>query len=364
MKERVYKIGNSTITIKFGNIITSNADVIVSSDDTKITMGGGVSQCILEAGGDIVQKDAQKKLPAFLGDVVVSTAGNLPCQYIFHCLTIDYHDRGITFYQNKLYGKTTMIEYIVRHNVEECCRLMQALNINSIAFPLIGTGTAQLDRETTAEVMSETLADYLSKTSRPYQIELYLFDKSKNKEEEIYYEYRHVFECFYAEEKLYTKDEDILEENDSNEISEDIRGLGEPVFVSFSSKDENLVEEHVKRVLDEANIRHFIYTKKNYVGLDYEDVIINAIKKAQVVIYVVTKNSIVSKEVKKELNLAEEREKLVIPFVLDDANNSDIFIYKWRTTHYIDINTTHNATEELVKAIKFEINIRNNTHRE
>ena len=31
--ERTYQINNSTITVKFGSIIDSKADVIVSSDD-------------------------------------------------------------------------------------------------------------------------------------------------------------------------------------------------------------------------------------------------------------------------------------------------------------------------------------------
>ena len=48
---------------------------------------------------DIVQEDAQKKLPALLGDVIVSTAGQLLKQkYIFHCMTID-KERDKVFYQ-------------------------------------------------------------------------------------------------------------------------------------------------------------------------------------------------------------------------------------------------------------------------
>ena len=353
MKERVYKIGNSTITIKFGNIITSNADVIVSSDDTGITMGGGVSRCIRKAGGNIVREDAQKKLPAFLGDVVVSTAGNLPCQYIFHCLTIDYHDRGITFYQNKLYGKTTMNEYIVRHNIEECCRLMQALNINSIAFPLIGTGTAQLDMETTAEVISETLADYLSKTSRPYQIELYLFDKSKNKEEEIYYEYRHIFECFFAQEKLHTKDKVNNLEEYGTEEPEDFEESNNEVFVSFSQIDKEDVEKYVIQVLKEAGISYFAYDEQIYSGRDYWGKIAKAIKNATVSVLVSTKHSLTSREVIDEIKYSIKNKKTVIPFKLDDTQYPDDLDLRLCSIDHIDIKIHQNAAEKLITAIKF-----------
>lgn len=66
----------------------SESEVIVSSDDTGISMGGGISGCILKTGGEAIRQDAQKKLPAQSGDVVVSMVGTLEHQkFIFHCLT-------------------------------------------------------------------------------------------------------------------------------------------------------------------------------------------------------------------------------------------------------------------------------------
>ncbi len=45
-QSKEYHINNSTIKIVFGNILNSQAEVIVSSDDCNITMGGGVSWAI------------------------------------------------------------------------------------------------------------------------------------------------------------------------------------------------------------------------------------------------------------------------------------------------------------------------------
>ena len=95
MKPRKYQFNNSSITIIFGDITESVADVIVSSDDTGISMGGGVSKSLLSKGGEFIQRDAQRKLPATVGDVIVSTAGNLENQkYIFHCLTLFFDERN------------------------------------------------------------------------------------------------------------------------------------------------------------------------------------------------------------------------------------------------------------------------------
>ena len=40
---RVYKFGDSQLTLAFGDITTSEAKVLVSSDDSYLTMSGGVS---------------------------------------------------------------------------------------------------------------------------------------------------------------------------------------------------------------------------------------------------------------------------------------------------------------------------------
>lgn len=73
MKSRQYTFSNSMLTVKFGNILDTQAEVIVSSDDCYVTMGGGVSRAILRAGGDVIIRDAQKMVPISLGDVLATT---------------------------------------------------------------------------------------------------------------------------------------------------------------------------------------------------------------------------------------------------------------------------------------------------
>lgn len=48
-----------------------------------------MTRAIREAGGDVIRDDAQTKLPANIGDAVVTTAGRLCRKYVFHCITID-----------------------------------------------------------------------------------------------------------------------------------------------------------------------------------------------------------------------------------------------------------------------------------
>lgn len=48
MDSRQYIFNKSTLTVKFGNILESQSEVIVSSDDCYLSMGGGVSRAILK----------------------------------------------------------------------------------------------------------------------------------------------------------------------------------------------------------------------------------------------------------------------------------------------------------------------------
>jgi hypothetical protein len=77
-KRRTYQVGPSTLSLEFGEITTSTAAVLVSSDDSYLTMGGGVSAAIRRAAGQGILLEVAKKIPAKLGDVVVTGAGSLP----------------------------------------------------------------------------------------------------------------------------------------------------------------------------------------------------------------------------------------------------------------------------------------------
>lgn len=145
-----YLIGNCTFTVMFGNLVGIEADALVSSDDSYLTMGGGVSAALHAAGGDHVAIDAQKHLPLTLGDVAVTTAGLLPAKYIFHGVTIDL-DR-----------QTRPDAECLRRIVHRCLDLGEALRLRHVAFPALGTGVGSLPFEVAADAITTVIADFLS----------------------------------------------------------------------------------------------------------------------------------------------------------------------------------------------------------
>jgi O-acetyl-ADP-ribose deacetylase (regulator of RNase III) len=163
--ERTYKFGDSTLTLCFGDIVRADAQVIVSSDDCYITMGGGVSAAILGAGGEAIALDASKKVPAALGDVVVTTAGALRAQYVFHAITIGPNPEGL------------MHSDIIERTTRRCMQMLDVLQLSSIALPAIGAGVAGFSYEDVAATMAEVIADCLSRRQVPTTATIYLFDR-------------------------------------------------------------------------------------------------------------------------------------------------------------------------------------------
>ena len=87
-RRRINRFRDSTLTLEFADITTSESQVLVSSDDSYLTMGGGVSAAIRRTGGNAIALDAAKKIPIKPGDVAVTTAGALRAHYVFHAITL------------------------------------------------------------------------------------------------------------------------------------------------------------------------------------------------------------------------------------------------------------------------------------
>ena len=174
--ERVYTVNNSTLRVIFGDITTSTTDVIVSSDDAYLTMGGGVSKAIRRCAGDDIYMDTRKHIPASLGDVIVTSAGNLPHKYVFHAITISKENRELKWV-DRPDDPQDVQKFIVRHTVDKCCTLLSNLGLSSIAFPAIGAGSACIPYNLVAKEMAESLTANLSATDEQFSVELYLMDR-------------------------------------------------------------------------------------------------------------------------------------------------------------------------------------------
>ena len=361
MEPRKYQFNNSTLTIVFGDIMKSESEVIVSSDDTGISMGGGISGCILKAGGEAIRQDAQKKLPAQLGDVVVSTAGALEHQkFIFHCLTID-HEHKAEVYEGRLSNTEDINNYILQHSVDKCFRLMQALDLNSIAFPCIGAGLAHIPLKKVAEVMAEAISANLCRTQKPYEIELYLYDRNHVLTEMDYID---MFESFAIKSALTRYQAQAASGQMPADSISKITDVDIPkreemqhqVFISYSRKDEEVVKS-IKAILEEYSIPYWIDKEGIFSGENYKEVIVDAIEVAKVIIFVSSANSNASINVVRELGYAVQQRKTIIPVLLDDAQYAKSIRLDIADIDQIEFRDTDQAKKKLVASLAYSLEL-------
>ena len=134
-------IHNCWLRIYLGDITDLVVDVIVSSDDIYLTMGGGVSAKIRRVGGDEIKKEAQLLTPLSLGDIAITTAGNLAAKKIFHAAVLDWQPLQ----------KPT--EDPIKKSVVNCLDCANYLKLKTIAFPLLGTGKARFSSLQVFDIM-------------------------------------------------------------------------------------------------------------------------------------------------------------------------------------------------------------------
>jgi len=162
---RTYEVAHSSITLRFGDLTESKAEVLVSSDDDLLSMGGGVSAALRRAAGSRLAADASKLVPARVGDVVVTGAGTLDAKYIFHAITIGTLRQGME------------PAIVVRQASRRAMQLLPALGCASIAFPAIGAGVARIPYQTVAAEMAATLVAALVDAPQSLRVELFLMDR-------------------------------------------------------------------------------------------------------------------------------------------------------------------------------------------
>lgn len=175
MSERTtdYKINDVTFRVCYADITKVVADALVSSDDNYLSMGGGVSMALWEAGGEEIRREAQKHVPLEIGDVAVTSAGRLRAKYIFHAVTIDYDN--LEYPSNESIYTAT----------QKCMELADSLEVRVLAFPALGTGVGRFPFQMAAEVMTRTIADYLIGETKIELVIVALFGREMVKQSDI-----------------------------------------------------------------------------------------------------------------------------------------------------------------------------------
>jgi O-acetyl-ADP-ribose deacetylase (regulator of RNase III) len=142
------KVGQTDIILERGDITEYEVDAIVNAANNQLSMGAGVASAIKRKGGTIVEEDAVHQGPIEVGDVVVTTAGNLPANYVIHAAVMGPDLRSSS--------------ELVRRATLNALRRAEELRLHTLAFPAFGTGVGRMDPKEAAEAMVGALRAHLT----------------------------------------------------------------------------------------------------------------------------------------------------------------------------------------------------------
>lgn len=341
--ERIYHFKNSQIRVVFGDITQCTTEVIVSSDDSYLSMGGGVSAMIRNCAGTTIFNDVKKHIPAKLGDVIVTGAGELVCKYIFHIVTIG----RIRFSSNRNnQSDSNLKRYIIENSVNKCFRLLASLDLTSIAFPAIGAGIANIPYTEVASHMIRSIATNLERTNKSIRVELYLYDRFNQMSEWDFLPFFEKIGKYLPEDIPVSK----ADEADSAKTSSVI--VQEPkVFISYSRKDQEQAYA-ICELLSKNDISYWIDKEGKYSGSNFKGVIVEQIKNSSIVLFLSSQNSNQSPNVVKEIGLAVHYSKPIIPIKLNSHSYDVNIEYDLCNIDYIEYTSEKIFENRLIDNIR------------
>ena len=126
------------LRIYVGNIAKLEADAIVSSDDIYVSMNGNLARSILDESGIAVLTDVMRYKVVRPGRAVVTSAGKLKARCVIH---------GI------IGGRDMTSRNLISEIVDNCLHHADSFYLNSIAFPLFGTGAGGISMKVCIDTM-------------------------------------------------------------------------------------------------------------------------------------------------------------------------------------------------------------------
>ncbi len=141
------KIGKTRIDTADSKLSDLDVRGIVNPANNMLWFGGGISAEIRKSGGKSLEEETLKKAPAAVGDAVVTGAGDLTARWIIHAVI---SDQGLV-----------SNEEAIRSAVKACLVKAGEIGCKSLAFPLLVTGTHDVELHVIVRIMVDETVSYL-----------------------------------------------------------------------------------------------------------------------------------------------------------------------------------------------------------
>jgi O-acetyl-ADP-ribose deacetylase (regulator of RNase III) len=136
-----------TIDLVVGDICGLPVDAIVNAANNYLWMGSGVAGAIKRCGGQVIEEEAVAKGPIAVGDAIVTGAGKLPAKHVIHAAAMGEDLRPSA-------------DSIRRATINSMKRAAD-LKLDSVAFPLLGTGVGGFSVKEATRIMVHAIREQL-----------------------------------------------------------------------------------------------------------------------------------------------------------------------------------------------------------
>ena len=136
-------------TIIRNDIVSVRADAIVNPTDSFFSGGGGTDQKIHGAAGYMLDLACASLPPLSVGQIAVTKGFDLPCSYILHTVG--------PIWEGGANGERELLTQCYQNALVKA----KDLGCESIAFPLIASGTFGYPKDQVLQVALEAIGSFL-----------------------------------------------------------------------------------------------------------------------------------------------------------------------------------------------------------
>ncbi|BBE30538.1 hypothetical protein OSSY52_06790 [Tepiditoga spiralis] len=149
---KLIKFKNFYVEIVKGDITIEKTDAIVNAANEMLQHGGGLARLIAQKGGIIVERESNDFINSYgeleVGDVAVTTGGNLPAKHIIHAVG------PVWFGGNKDEKK------LLFNAITNSLKKAEDMNLTSIALPAVSCGIFRYPVELAVPVYKEACEEF------------------------------------------------------------------------------------------------------------------------------------------------------------------------------------------------------------
>jgi O-acetyl-ADP-ribose deacetylase (regulator of RNase III) len=150
------------IDVEEGDISAFVGDAVVNAANNHLQLGSGVAGAIRARGGPAIQAECDALIrengPLQVGDAAITGGGNLPARWVIHAAAM---------------GDTPPSAASIRSSTRRALQLAAERGLESVAFPVLGSGVGGFSFQDSASLMIEELREHGRTFALPETVVLY-----------------------------------------------------------------------------------------------------------------------------------------------------------------------------------------------